>query len=91
MSLSTQKEEIITFKVDSELAQALSEVSNRSAFIRDAIRLVLGGRCPVCRGTGTLTPAQLSHWQEFSTHHRVETCDQCTEPRLVCDHELHTR
>jgi len=87
MASSRQKEEMITFKADKELAQALSEVSNRSAFIRDAIRMVLGGRCPVCRGTGMLTAAQLDHWREFSTHHRVEQCEQCTELRLVCDHE----
>ena len=87
MSAQRRKEEVITFKVDERLAEAMAHVGNRSAFIRDAILAALGNTCPVCRGTGILTVAQMEHWDEFNQHHHVEECDECHEPHLVCDHE----
>lgn len=87
MAHGTRKEEIITFKVDEALAEALSGVPNRSAFIRQAVLEALGNSCPVCQGTGVLTVRQMEHWQEFSVHHHVEDCDTCHEPHLVCIHE----
>jgi len=88
MAATRHKEEIITFKVDRHLADALAGIRNRSAFIREAIEMALGGQCPMCRGTGVLTPAQQEHWREFSAHHRVAECDQCSELHLICDHEI---
>jgi hypothetical protein len=85
--MADHKEETITFKVDRKLAKALAGISNRSAFIRDAIQMVLGGRCPVCGGTGVLSASQLEHWRQFETHHRVVACERCDELHLVCDHE----
>ncbi len=85
--MSARKEEIITFKVDEALAEAMSGIRNRSDFIRQAILSALGNICPVCNGTGTLTPAQMQHWNEFTRHHHVETCESCHETHLVCDHE----
>ncbi|MFW6313517.1 MAG: CopG family transcriptional regulator [Spirochaetota bacterium] len=82
-----RKEEVITFKVDERLAEAMSGVENRSAFIRDAILAALGNTCPVCRGTGILSVSQKTHWEEFTRHHHVEQCDECSEEHLVCDHE----
>ena len=82
-----RKEEIITFKVDEALATALSNVRNRSAFIRKAILEALGNTCPVCQGSGKLTVSQMEHWNAFRHHHHVETCDTCSEPYLVCEHE----
>ena len=85
--LSKRKEEVITFKVDDQLATAMAGVPNRSAFIRDAILAALGNTCPVCRGTGILTVPQKEHWKEFTAHHHVEQCSDCNEDHLVCDHE----
>ncbi|MFW5683903.1 MAG: ribbon-helix-helix domain-containing protein [Spirochaetota bacterium] len=87
MPTQQRKEEVITFKVDERLAEALAGVGNRSAFIRDAILAALGNTCPVCRGTGILSVAQQAHWDDFTLHHRVEQCDDCHEPHLVCEHE----
>jgi hypothetical protein len=87
MARHDRKAEIITFKVDEQLAEAMSGVRNRSAFIRDAILAALGNTCPVCRGTGILSVSQQGHWQDFAAHHHVETCEQCHEPHLVCEHE----
>ena len=82
-----RKEEIITFKVDERLSQALAGIENRSAFIRDALLAALGNTCPVCRGTGILTVSQQAHWHDFAEHHHVQQCDECNEAHLVCDHE----
>ena len=91
MSNQQRKEEVITFKADERLAEALAGIHNRSAFIRDAILAALGNSCPVCRGTGILTVAQQDHWNEFTEHHHVEQCETCNEAHLVCDHEPATR
>jgi hypothetical protein len=83
-----KKEEVITFKVDENLAQALGSLKNRSDFIRRAVLDALGNACPVCAGTGSLTIAQMEHWKEFTAHHHVESCSDCHEAHLVCDHEI---
>jgi hypothetical protein len=75
---------VITFKADESLIEALDGVSNRSAFIRSAILAALDGACPLCRGTGVLSPRQRRHWQEFSTTHRIERCSECQVNHLVC-------
>lgn len=85
--MTSRKEETITFKVDEALAEAMSGIRNRSEFIRHAILSALGNTCPLCNGTGTLTIAQMRHWEEFTRHHHVETCETCHESHLVCDHE----
>ncbi|MCG8453186.1 MAG: CopG family transcriptional regulator [Spirochaetales bacterium] len=83
----THKDEIITFKADASLAQALAGVGNRSDFIRNAVLQALGNICPLCNGAGTLSASQKNHWEVFARHHRFETCDGCQEEYLVCDHE----
>lgn len=80
-----RKEDIITFKADAELMAALEGVSNRSAFIRDAILQALENRCPLCRGTGLLSLEQKKHWEDFAHHHHVEECGDCHAFHLVCD------
>lgn len=82
-----RKEEIITFKVDERLAQALSGIENRSEYIRNAILAALGNTCPVCQGTGILSVSQQTHWSTFEQHHHVKQCRDCNESYLVCDHE----
>ena len=85
------KQEVITFKVDPSLVEAMKGVPNRSEFIRTAILNALESRCPVCRGTGVLTPDQKRHWQSFLTDHPVRECDECHAVHLVCEHRSHDR
>lgn len=87
MSSGRAKGEVITFKVDETLADALAGISNRSDFIRSAILSALGNVCPLCNGTGTLSASQRHHWDEFSRQHHVHVCDECNEAYLVCEHE----
>lgn len=85
VSRPNRKEEIITFKADESLSKALSGIRNRSEFIRTAILNALDSTCPLCMGTGILTPSQREHWREFAKHHHVEECDNCHELHLICD------
>lgn len=81
------KQEIITFKVDTEMRQALEHMPNRSAFIRTAILNALENTCPICRGTGVLDPAQKRHWEAFTDTHPLEECGHCHAVHPVCpDH-----
>jgi hypothetical protein len=78
------RQEIITFKVDEELAKAMDGVPNRSEFIRRAILAALDNICPLCKGTGTLTMDQQRHWESFSRNHSVALCANCSAVHLVC-------
>ncbi|MBN1911543.1 MAG: hypothetical protein JW818_17510 [Pirellulales bacterium] len=79
-----RKEEIVTFKVDHALWEAMQGIPNRSAFIRSAILTALDSVCPLCQGSGTLTPDQRNHWERFARHHTIERCDDCDAFHLVC-------
>ncbi|HOX12416.1 MAG TPA: ribbon-helix-helix domain-containing protein [Spirochaetia bacterium] len=80
-----RKESTVTFKADEELLGALEGVPNRSEFIRHAVLAALDNRCPLCRGTGILTPEQKVHWETFSRRHRIEECVDCHAWHLVCE------
>ena len=76
--------EVITFKVDTSLVEAMKGIPNRSDFIRNAILQALGAACPVCNGKGVLTPNQRKHWDRFVKDHSIEECDDCHEVHIVC-------
>ena len=78
------KSEIVTFKVDESLLEAMKGIPNRSDFIRQAVTVALDSACPLCAGTGVLTPRQKEHWDSFARNHPLEECDDCHEFRLVC-------
>ena len=82
-----RKNEIITFKVDEALADALQGVPNRSEFIRSAILAALDNVCPLCMGTGILSANQKRHWREFAATHSLQECDDCHELYLTCGTE----
>ena len=81
---SMKKREIVTFKVDEPLWDAMRGISNRSEFIRSAILSALDSVCPLCKGSGILTPDQHKHWETFSQNHALEECDDCHAVHLVC-------
>lgn len=79
------KEETITFKADPALAELLRRMPNRSEFIRKAVLGRLDNLCPLCQGSGYLTPDQKRHWENFSHHHHIVKCESCQEYHLSCD------
>lgn len=79
------KSEIVTFKVEGELAKIINCLPNKSEFIRKAILSALDNTCPLCQGTGVLTPEQAQHWKAFTHHHPLVRCEQCDAVHLACD------
>ncbi len=79
-----KKSDIITFKVDETLLEAMQGIPNRSNFIRSAILAALDSSCPLCRGTGILTPNQRAHWDAFLENHSIKECEHCNELYLEC-------
>ena len=84
MATLSGKQQIITFKAEGALVEAMRDIPNRSEFIRSAILAALDGVCPLCHGTGVLNPHQQRHWEEFSRTHPLERCNDCKEDTLVC-------
>lgn len=82
--MSTSAQSIVTFKADASLVDALRMVPNRSAFIRSAVLAALENQCPLCAGTGILTPLQKRHWSKFAEAHALRECGECHEWHLVC-------
>jgi hypothetical protein len=80
-----KKQTIITFKADAALAEALQGVPNKSEFIRTAILTALDNGCPLCQGSGILTPEQQRHWAHFIASHSLEKCGTCQAVHLVCE------
>jgi len=80
-----RRQEIITFKVDESLREAMNAIPNRSEFIRAAILSALDSVCPMCMGTGIFTPEQRQHWEQFQKSHRLEECADCHALHLVCN------
>jgi hypothetical protein len=82
--MSTGKDEVITFKAAASLAEAIHRLPNRSEFIRAAVLAALDHACPLCQGTGILSPEQKKHWDSFSRDHRVAQCHDCDALYLEC-------
>jgi hypothetical protein len=89
-AMAGRQKEVVSFKADAALLEALRGVRNRSQFIREAIFAALDSTCPLCGGTGTLTPNQMKHWQELAADHSVERCEHCSEARIVCSRREET-
>lgn len=75
--MSQPKQETITFKVDSDLANTLAHLPNRSEFIRKAILNAIENTCPLCQGTGHLSEHQKAHWEHMAHQHHLEHCETC--------------
>ncbi len=85
MSTLKKKQEIVTFKADERLLDAMNGIPNRSEFIRAAILSALDSICPLCKGSGILTPDQREHWVKFAEHHPLAECADCHAVHLVCE------
>lgn len=81
----SKKEEVISFKVDSFLAEQIRQIPNSSQFIRRAVLDALDNVCPLCQGKGVLDAHQQKHWDVFLASHHMEKCDECESVHVVCD------
>jgi hypothetical protein len=85
------KTDLVSFKVEAALAERIDRMPNKSEFIRHAILAALDNTCPLCQGTGVLSPEQRTHWDRFTAHHRVERCDDCHAVYLSCEYGADSR
>ncbi|HOX37156.1 MAG TPA: CopG family transcriptional regulator [Candidatus Brocadiia bacterium] len=83
LKASGRKQDIVTFKVDQSLMDAMKGIPNRSRFIRAAILSALNNTCPVCNGTGTLTPDQRAMLDEIKGKPVLKRCEECKALRLM--------
>jgi hypothetical protein len=81
------KTDLITFKVEHSLAELIDRLPNKSEFIRNALLGALEKTCPLCQGTGVLTPEQAEHWKSFTELHRIERCADCHSIYLRCERD----
>lgn len=84
MPAKKNKEVIVTFKADASLLEAMKGIPNRSEFIRNAILSSLESACPLCKGTGILSPDQKNHIDSFLIGHPLEECEECHELYFMC-------
>ena len=82
---STPHAGVVSFKASDSFLEAMKGVPNRSEFIRAAVLTALESACPLCKGTGILTPNQKRHWQAFAHDHSLQECEECHELRLICE------
>ena len=61
MAGKKDKDVVVSFRVDSHLANVLNSIPDKSSFIRDIILRSFYETCPVCRGRGVV-PEELSNW-----------------------------
>lgn len=78
-----RQQEIVTFKVDKALLDALKGIPNRSRFIREAIAAALNQACPICNGSGRLTAEQRALLEEFKGRPVLKRCETCQAIRLL--------
>ena len=71
------KSVVVTFRVDSHLAEALERIPDKSAFIRGALQQSLHEICPACNGVGRVD-CEAGAWLRTALHEMgARTCSCC--------------
>ena len=71
------KTKVVAFKVESDLADLLNKLPNKSAFIRKAIAAQLGMACPLCNGKGVVPRGLHDHYAPILARTSSTHCDGC--------------
>jgi hypothetical protein len=77
MRSETSRTVSVSFKVESELADLLNRLPNKSAFIRKAIAAQLGVCCPLCKGSGHIPRGVHDHYAPLIFANRNHPCAGC--------------
>jgi len=71
------KTAVVAFKVESDLADLLNKLPNKSAFIRKAIAAQLGVACPLCKGKGVVPRGIHDHFAPLLARMNARSCEGC--------------
>jgi hypothetical protein len=77
MARKPPKTTVVAFKVETELAELLNKLPNKSAFIRKAIAAQLGVACPLCLGRGVVPRGIHDHYAPLLHQLNSRSCDGC--------------
>jgi hypothetical protein len=83
MSKKNAKTAVVAFKVETELADILNQLPNKSAFIRKAIVNQLDMACPLCSGAGMLPKGLHDHFAPLVSKLNAKACDECGDKSTV--------
>jgi hypothetical protein len=71
------KTAVVAFKVESELAEFLNQLPNKSAFIRKAIAAQMSRACPLCNGSGQVSRWAHDHYAPLLASWKTRDCEGC--------------
>jgi hypothetical protein len=74
---TTQKKNIVAFKVEDDLAEFLNNLPNKSDFIRKAILAQFGMTCPLCVGSGVVAKGLHDHYKPILAAQTKRPCEKC--------------
>src|SRR5947209_14138210 len=77
MQQKKPKTAVVAFKIESELADFLNQLPNKSAFIRKAIAAQMSTACPLCNGTGQVSRWTHEHYVPLLASWNARPCDGC--------------
>jgi hypothetical protein len=84
MSVKKQaKTAVVAFKVETELADILNQLPNKSAFIRKAIVNQLDMACPLCSGAGMLPKGLHDHYAPIISKLNSKPCEECGDKSAI--------
>jgi ssDNA-binding Zn-finger/Zn-ribbon topoisomerase 1 len=77
MARKTPKTSVVAFKVETELAELLNKLPNKSAFIRNAIAAQMGVTCPLCHGKGMVHRGVHDFYAPLLARVSSRNCEGC--------------
>ena len=77
MQQKKPKTAVVAFKIETDLAEFLNQLPNKSAFIRKAIAAQMSTACPLCNGTGQVSRWTHEHYVPLLAGANSRTCDGC--------------
>jgi hypothetical protein len=83
MSKKHTKTSVVAFKVETELAEILNKLPNKSAFIRKAIVHQLDMACPLCGGAGMLPKGLHDHYAPLIARLNAKACEECGDKAAI--------
>jgi hypothetical protein len=81
------KTAVVAFKVETELAEILNQLPNKSAFIRKAIVSQLDMACPLCGGAGMLPKGLHDHYAPIISKLNSKSCEECGDRSTILTNE----